>query len=210
MIFKHAIMKKLFLLFILISGFAFGQEYQTYSLSTFPEIPLKVYAFKGNKEGKFEIRVQIPARETYSKTYLQLNDKNYSNFMEMVNLSRTKFIEWSKVAEENKVNDMTKEIKKNEKDVLYYLDASFEENGKFYSSTFSTVGYYFRVLDGKPLLIFMNVLDLSASQNRYIKNKGYTLAFNSVDEIDNFIKMLDLTKINNFLNGTSATQELFK
>lgn len=203
-------MKKLFLLFIFISGFAFGQEYSTYTLSTFPEIPLKVFAFKGNKEGKFEIRVQIPAQETYSKTYLQLNEKNYKNFIEMVNLSRTKFIEWSKVAEENKVNDMTKIIKKNEKDVLYYQEASFEENGKIYFSTFSTITYYFRVIDGKPFLVFANDIDLSSTQNRYIKNKGYTLAFNSVDEIDNFIMMLALTKINDFLNGTSATQELFK
>lgn len=203
-------MRKLILLFVLISGFAFAQEYQTYTLSTFPEIPLKVYAFKGNKEGRFEIRVQVPARETYSKTYLQLNEKNYTDFMEMVKLSRSKFIEWSKVAEENKVNDMTKEIKKNDKDILYYQDASFVENGKFYSSSFSTIAYFFRVLDGKPLLVFMNSIDLIATQNRYIKNKGYTLAFNSVNEIDNFITMLDLTKINNYLNGAAATQELFK
>ena len=203
-------MKKLFLLFTFISGFAFGQEIKNYTLSTFIEMPLKVYAFKGNKEGKFEIRVQIPARETYSKTYLQLNEKNYPGFMEMVNLSRTKFIEWSKVAEENMVNDMTKQIKKNEKDVLYFQDASFEENGKFYSAPLGIIGYYFRVLDGKSLLVIMNSVDLSATQNRYIKNKGYTLAFSNVDEIDKFIEMLDLTKINNFLNGTSATQELFK
>lgn len=203
-------MKKLFLLFIFTSGFIFGQEYQAFTLSTFPEIPLKVYAFKGNKDGKFELRVQIPAKEKYSKTYLQLNEKNYIAFMEMVNLSRTKFIEWSKVAEQNKVNDMTKEIKKNEKDILYYQEASFEENGKLHFAKLGTISYYFRVLNGKAFLVFTNILDLSATQNSYIKNKGYTLAFNSVNEIDDFITMLDLTKITDFLNGTSATQELFK
>lgn len=203
-------MKKLLLLLILASGFTFAQEYKSYSLTAFPQKIFKVYAFKEKKEGKFELRVQVPEKESYTQTFIQLSEKNYAKFVDMLKLSREKYIEWSKTAHENNVTELIKEIKKNERDILNYQNASFILNEKIYLDDMATISFYFAIAEGKNFLIIENPLDLKSSTNRYISVKGYRLGFVSVDEIDNFIEMLDLTKLKEFLDNNTNKENLFK
>lgn len=203
-------MKKLILLLVLISGFTNAQEYKSYSLTAFPGKTFKIYAFKENKAGKFELRVQVPGRDSYTQTFIQLSNKNHAKFIDMLKLSREKFVEWSKTAVENNVTELVKEIKKNEKDILNYQDASFILNEKIYLDDMATISYYFTIAEGKFFLIIQNPLDLKSSTNRFISVKGYRLGFVTVEEIDNFIEMLDLTRLKEFLNNNSSKQDLFK
>ena len=116
---------------------------------------------------------------------------------------RDKYEEWYKVAEDNNITDMTKEIpvKMPSVTVCWY-------GTKWYFAFNIRANFTFMILDSGKKIIVMHS-KVTASSNRYIDQEFYW-AFQSVDELDEFIKKLDYPKFLEIVNEKANNAELFK
>ena len=199
------IMKKLLLLILLV----------TYCVMGYGQIKVAEYYSKGydntfdidateSKNGTFDLYIYCHSFEEQPAGFIVKN-KNLTDFCIALNAVKNKYEEWTKLAKENGVDDYSKAF-----DVKFKPVTAFFRYGdnwhQFYKDFLKPVFYTI----GGQYLVVMNSGVIAASDNRYITVKGFSLAFASVEEIDNFIKLLNTEAILQKLKGKTATDELFK
>lgn len=115
---------------------------------------------------------------------------------------RNKYAEWVKVAEDNHITKMTKQIPVDMPSVTVCWYGT-----KWYFAFNKRINFDFMILDSGKKIIVMNT-KVTASSNQYIDQKFYWV-FQSVAEIDEFIKKLDYPKFVSKINAKANDADLF-
>ncbi|MBO4612353.1 MAG: hypothetical protein J5671_04190 [Bacteroidaceae bacterium] len=142
------------------------------------------------------------AGESKNKT-VTLHYKNPLLFLSSLKEVRNKYSEWAKIAEDNHITEMTKEIPVNmpKVTVCWY-------GIKWYFAFDKRLNFDFIILDSGKKIIVMTA-KVTASSNEYIDQKFYWV-FQSVTELDEFIDKLNYPKFIEKLNVNSNNADLFQ
>lgn len=116
---------------------------------------------------------------------------------------RNKYAEWVKVAEDNNITEMTKEIPVDMPTVTVGWYGT-----KWFFSFNKRLNFDFMILDSGKKVIVMSA-KVTASSNEYIHQKFYWV-FQSVTELDEFINKLNYPKFIEKLNENTNNENLFK
>ena len=118
----------------------------------------------------------------------------------------TKFEEWSKTAKDNNVTDFEKDF-----DIhLPVFDCFFEYGSKWCFDFYKRTKPYFRITSGGQCLVVINIDELTSASNRFMHYRGILFAFESVEEIEDFIKAIDPSHALSKSAETQKKEDLFK
>lgn len=200
-------MKKLFLL-ALVLGFSvvsFAQEkFSEYDMSYFnKKYDIEVGTIKN---GNCSFYIYCEPKDNTKKVGFILESKNVESFCNQLNSIKQKYSEWTKTAKDNNVTSYDKKFDVNFKSV----SAFFLYGSKWCLSYAISFKPYFKVTSDGECLVVFNVGELTASSNRFMTVKGFMMAFNSLDEIDEFIKAFDLQKMQDNEMKEKEKDNLFK
>lgn len=116
---------------------------------------------------------------------------------------KDKYAEWIKIANDNGVTDMSKDIP-----VKLPLINVCWHSTKWWFSFDHRFYFRFMILDSGKKIISLNE-KVKASSNEYIDQKFYWV-FESVDELDNFIKKINIRAFESKLIRRSSNADLFQ
>lgn len=132
-----------------------------------------------------------------------LDYKNPALLLSSLKEVRSKYEEWVKVAEDNHITEMTKQIPVDMPSVTVCWYGT-----KWYFAFNERINFKFMILDSGEKTIVMNS-KVTASSNKYIDQKFYWV-FKSVAELDEFIKKLDYPKFIEIINANDNNADLFQ
>ncbi|MBQ6032667.1 MAG: hypothetical protein IJL29_06585 [Prevotella sp.] len=197
-------MNKLFIiLFVLCSLNTFAQKkVASYHSDYFDaDYEILVSTEKDDPSTLTNVYIEVPGeRKTQTVT---LDYKNPNMLLSSLKEVREKYAEWVKVAEDNHITDMRKTIPVDIPPVTVCWYGT-----KWFFSFNNRLKFDFMILDSGKKIICMTT-KVTASSNKYIDQKLYWV-FQSVAELDEFIKKLDYSKFIEKLNVSSNNADLFK
>lgn len=189
-------------LLLFFSGIINAQEViDNYTMSYFNK-NYEIEASKG-KSDDFTVYIQVNAERSTTKANYMIKSSKLNEFKDALIATKNKYVEWSKVAKDNNVTDMSKEmdIKFPNVDIAWLGSKWFFSFGKKLSPNFLILK------DGQHVVTFVN--KNTASSNQYIDETTYWV-FADVKEFDEFIQKLDFDKIKSKLEKSESKVELFK
>ena len=197
-------MKKLFvLLFVLCSINSFAQKTVENYHSDYFEKDYEISVSTDKKDPSTITNVYIEVAGERKNETVTLDYKYPSLLLSSLKEVRDKYAEWVKVAEDNHITDMTKEIPVNMPTVTVCWYGT-----KWYFAFNKRLNFDFMILDDGKKIIVMSA-KVTASSNQYIDQKFYWV-FQSVIELDEFIKKLDYPAYIEKLNTNSNNADLFQ
>lgn len=129
---------------------------------------------------------------------------NKQNLINSITEARDLYDKWNNISLENNVVDLNREMNIKTKG----CDAAFLY-GRDWRIDFSVlITYVFKHVDGKAKLI-VKTGGLQASSNQYIDSDGGAFVFSSVEEINNFIELLDDSYAKTYFDEKEKTNDLF-
>lgn len=153
-----------------------------------------------------EVYIGIPTdlgSRTYSRpAYIVVKGKDLELFKTALELARDKFSEWKKVAKENNVTEMSKEMGINFPKVTIAWHGS-----KWWFSLGNKINLKFLILDDGQMVAAW-APTVTSSSNRYIDQQIY-FAFADEKDFDDIINQLDSQRILNELLSTKNNSNLF-
>ena len=193
---------------ILLTAVAFGQK----TISSF-EILDKEFEFQATepKDGKYDLYIYgYGLDKIYKKGGISIKYDKISKFVDALQFSKTKYKEWTNIAKENNVTDLSKTIEVEIPTVMGF----FLTTSKFHFDF--TANPYIKYLVSKnssgnveyKLVIFSS--KLNASDNQYIEADNFVYAFYSEEEINNFIKLFDKSLVDKTFSAQKTKNDLFK
>jgi hypothetical protein len=137
-----------------------------------------------------------------------INEKEYQKFIDALQSASLKYQEWDSIARLNNVVELNKKMTdikcKAGGYFLYYDEWKFQF---FLIPTFS-----FLILESNneiKRLLIVGSGQMTASSNQYMDVDGVMLVFSSIVEIQDFINLISISKINEFKNQPKK-EDLFK
>lgn len=187
---------------LLFSSMVKAQEViDTYTMSYFKK-SYEIEASKG-KDGDFTAYVQVSAERLKTKANYMIKSDKLDEFKKALIFTRDKYIEWAKVAKENNVTDMTKDI-----DAKFpNIDIAWLGSEWFFSFGEKLSPKFMILKNGQIVVTFVN--KNTASSNQYIEETTYWV-FADPKEFDEVILKLDSEKIKAKLEKINNKAELFK
>ena len=173
----------------------------TYTLSYFN----KTYDIEASeiKNDKFSVYIGVNAESNSTKAMIEVESDKLEEFKQALLQMKEKFIDWSKVAKENNVKEMTKEM-----DISFPSTTICWLGSKWFFSFGQKLKPKFLILDdGRFVVTF--VKKVTASSNEYIDEKIYWV-FSDSKEIDELISKLDVEKLKSKLQENVKAADLFK
>ena len=153
-----------------------------------------------------EVYIGIPTdlgSRTYSRSaYIVVKGKDLELFKTALELVRDKFSEWKKVAKENNITEMSKEMGINFPKVTVAWHGT-----KWWFSFGNKINFRFLILDDEEMVAHWTS-KVTSSSNRYIEEYIY-FAFANEDDFNSIINQLDGQKILNELFKNKNKSELF-
>lgn len=155
-------------------------------------------------DNNYTLYVYMLSLERLSDTGgIRILSNQHTNFLTALNNAKLKYKEWSEIAIENNVEEVVRNMDYNSRVRGFFL----------YGRTWHLVRnvnlrFEFRVIDNKPLLL-IRTGRLTSSSNRYINHDGFVIVFQNIDEIDDFINILTIENIQEFINKP-RTIDLFE
>ena len=194
-------MKKIvFLLCVIFSCNTFAEDKISEYYSSIWKETYRIEASQP-KNGKFEFFIYCHSFDAiHKKVGFSINSKDVEDFTSNLLSVKSKFLEWGKTAQQNNVDEYSKEF-----DIRFKSVDAFFLYGSEYKFAFNIrLKPKFMIIKGKPYAVF-NSGKLVASSNRFMDVKGFSLVFSNADEFDEFIKALD---VDNVLNKDSKEKQL--
>ena len=143
--------------------------------------------------------------KTSKKASLKIQEKLVPNFIGLLEKAKEKYIEWTKVAKENKIDKLTKDVEyKSDK----YTGAFMYGKWKFDYNVKLKARYL--ILDDKYLIIIENTYALQSSSNQYIDSKGFAIVLESEKDFDDLISKINIEKAKEKLLKKEKKEDLFK
>lgn len=155
------------------------------------------------KNGKFSIYIQVSAERESTKAMISIDSDKLELFRQSLIQTKEKFVEWSKVAKENNVTDMLKDM-----GIKYPSATICWLSSKWHFSFGQKLTPKFLILDNnKHVISFCE--KVTASDNKYIDETIYWV-FSDPKEIDDLLSVLDYNIIKQKLEKKENAAELFK
>lgn len=139
------------------------------------------------------------------KSSIKLKQKSIPNFIGLLEKAKEKYIEWTKVAKENNVDKLNKNVEYNSEK---YTSAFLYGKWKFDYNVKLKARYL--ILENKYLMIIENMYPLKASDNQYIDSKGFAIVFENEKEFDDFIAKINIEKAKEKILSQGKKEDLFK
>lgn len=197
-------MKKiLFIIALLMPGVSFAQEtVADYHCDYFDkDYEISITTEKNDPSTISNVYIEV-AGERQNET-VTLNYKYPLSLLSSLKEVRNKYAEWVKVAEDNHITEMTKQIPVDMPSVTVCWYGT-----KWYFAFDKRINFVFMILDNGKKIIVMNS-KVTASSNEYIDQNFYWV-FQSVAELDEFIKKLDYPKFIEKINAKANNADLFQ
>ena len=148
--------------------------------------------------------------KTVSKGGLMIKSKKIEDFKNAWEEAKLKYIEWTATAKENNVTDMRKDIKVKVPKVQGYFsygDWHFDFNvSPYFAYIISKSEKSGKVSHGLALYTGGMV----ASDNEYIDADSFFYGFYSLEDIENFISLLDPKIVTDHFGDKTSKEDLFK
>lgn len=193
----------LLLSFISINIFA-EDEIATYSMTYFSEAGknLRIEASKPNSNGEFTYYIQVIGERITDEVFISIESKYLPEFIANLYLLKNKFNEWSKIAKENNITEMNKEMPFTIKniDIAWY-------SSKWWFSFGHSLTPVFKILDDGRYVVTI-VKKVTSSSNQYITKKFY-IVFDNVNDIDKLIECLNTEMVYKHYSEKDKKNELF-
>ncbi|PKP33898.1 MAG: hypothetical protein CVU00_09285 [Bacteroidetes bacterium HGW-Bacteroidetes-17] len=194
------------------------------SLTSFSQKPFETYTMEYLKDGKeytIDIAIDTTKKDDFSlytdmystdastkSLGIIITNKNYESFIEALNAAKAKYIEWTKVAKENNVKELRKEIEVNAKNIKGYF--LYGSKWKFdYSISLSFTFSVISLESGLKYVLIVGTGKMTASDNQFMETDSGLIVFSNVNEIDDFLSKITLDKINEFKTKPKK-EDLFK
>lgn len=155
------------------------------------------------KNDKFSVYIGVTAENSSTKAMIEVESDKLEDFKQALLQTRDKFVEWSKVAKENNVKDMSKEM-----EVTFPSISVCWLGSKWFFSFGEKLKPKFLILDNGNFVVSF-YKKVTASSNEYIDEKIYWV-FSDSKEIDELISKLDVEKIKAKLQENVKAADLFK
>lgn len=190
-------------LLILISGSCFAQDkYASYE----NEFENKTFNIQIGRKDAFTYKLFIEVGtvdDLSGKGGIVASNIQHAPLFNAIRAAKEKYIEWKKVAIENNVQDLNKRIEQTANVGSYFM---YGTDWQFQFSVDLTFAVKFT--EGKHYMM-IKTGDLVSASNRYMTHKGFLLVFSSEKEIDDFLELLSLEKVAEYLNAPD-NKDLFK
>jgi len=154
------------------------------------------------KNGKFAIYIQVSAERDYTRAMVGISSDDLEDLKQSLIQMKEKYEEWTKVAKENNVTEMTKSM-----DIKFPSATICWNASKWFFSFGCKLQPQFLILKGKHVVSI--VKKVTASSNDYIDETIYWV-FSDPKEIDALISQLDFETIKSKLETIENDSELFK
>lgn len=191
------------LMMCLMTMVSFGQEkYTTYDNLYVGKTYEVSISHKDN--GKYTLYVDMVSVDKLPKSGgIMITEKEHDLFLSTLNEAKVKYTEWVTTAKENNVTDFIKSM-------TYKVGVGgfFQYGSKWNFQFVVNLTFYFGIIDGKNLLI-VRTGELTSSSNQYITHDGFMFVFQNEKEIDDFVNVLSVDKVKEFMNKLKST-DLFK
>ena len=197
-------MKKLFILICMLCSIStYAQTTVTDYHSDYFERDYDI-AIATEKNDPYTISdVYIDVAGKTKRDAVTLDYKNPSLLLSSLKEVRNKYAEWVKVANDNHITEMTKQIPVDMPSVTVCWYGT-----KWYFAFNKRINFVFMILDSGKNIIVMHS-KVTASSNEYIDKEFYWV-FQSVAEIDEFITKLDYPKFIEKVTTKANTEDLFQ
>lgn len=203
-------MKKLLLTLFSIGMIGVAQaqkKYCTYDNSVLQKTYDIQVSSKPN--GSYTVWIDAASLEGLSKTAgIMVEDNQLLSFTTSLNEAKLKYAEWTKVAKENNVQELSSK----RMSIKTKVGGYFLYGGEWEFQWTAYLNFDFRVVqtDGvTKYLLVVSTGELQSSSNQFIKIKGTALAFQDTKEVDAFIAAISPQKISEFL-AKPKPEDLFK
>lgn len=193
---------------IFLSVYSYSQEViGDYSLTYFKNKTYEVSASKPKASGKYSFYFDVYSRDKLiDKVSLIFESKELTEFKEIFQQAKEKYVSWSQTAKAKQVTKLDKEME----DYSLKLGAAFLYGSKWRFDFNVTLLFRAKIIDDKMHLIVQNKYKLTSSSNKYIDCDGFYLVFSSAKEIDVFLNQFDPVKVNEHFSRKGNTEELFQ
>ena len=155
------------------------------------------------KNGKLSnVYIQVSAKDS-KKAFLSVDAKNLESFKVSLANLKQKYVEWVKVAEENNVTEMNKEM-----GISFPTVTIAWLGSKWWFDFDVRPNFNFIILDNGKMVASW-APKAKASSNRYIDETIY-FVFASIDDFDSLISQLNYQRIMDQLLSKKNQEDLFK
>lgn len=136
-----------------------------------------------------------------------IKDVKHEEFINALIEAKLKYQEWTEVAKTNNIKDFDKDMKINSEVSGYF---SYFDEWHIQLHVFLTFNYRIYETNGNTkYILIIRTEKMQSSKNQYIDVDGFALVFTSADEIQEFVELISMDKINEFKNKPKA-DDLFK
>ena len=173
----------------------------TYTLSYFN----KTYDIEASeiKNDKFSVYIGVNAERNSTKAMIEVNSENLEEFNQALRQMKDKFVDWSRVAKENNVKEMSKEM-----EITFPSISICWLGSKWFFSFGEKLKPKFLILDNGNFVVSF-YKKVTASSNEYIDEKIYWV-FSDSKEIDELVSKLNVEKLKSKLQEKVKAADLFK
>ena len=190
------------LLVCLMTMVSFGQEYTTYD-NLYDGNTYKVLIYLKD-DGGYRLYVNMmPIDELSESGGILITEKEHDLFLSTLNEAKVKYTEWVTTAKENNVTDLSKSM-------IYKVEVVgfFQYGSKWNIQLNVNLTFDFAIVDGENFLI-VRTGKLTSSSNQFMTHDGFVFVFQNEKEIDDFVNVLSVDKVKEFMNKPKST-DLFK
>lgn len=161
-----------------------------------------------NKKGKFTIFLYVQSN-TSGGCCLEIDSKNIDKFHDALLKVKEKYVEWSSIAKENKVESFKKTIDIQTPGMWvswYYGDKWWDSD---YEKVFKPYFSYLKSENGDPGMAYVYYEFKVPSDNRFIVSDA-NLMFITPDQIDKLANVLNYEKLLESARKVHSKADLFK
>lgn len=186
-------------LIMCLSGMSFGQEkYTTYDNLYDGKIYEIQMSFKDT--AKYDLYIDMMSLDNLSKFGgIIINEKQHLSLLLTLNDVKLKYNEWVKTAIDNNVTELNKTMSYNTK-----VGAYFQYGREWQFQFIVNLTFDFKIIDGQNLLI-ARTGKLTSSSNQYMTHDGFVFIFQNDGEINDFINVISIDKVQDFIKKPKAT-----
>ena len=190
------------LMMCLMTMVSFGQEYTTYD-NLYDGNTYKVL-ISLKDDGGYRLYVNMmPIDELSESGGILITEKEHDLFLSTLNEAKVKYTEWVTTAKENNVTDLLKSMTYKVK-----VGGFFKYGSEWNVQLNVNLTFDFAIVDGENFLI-VRTGKLTSSSNQFMTHDGFVFVFQNEKEIDDFVNVLSVDKVKEFMNKPKST-DLFK
>lgn len=195
------------ILILLLCSISFSQVKLTTYESAIAE---KTYDIKisGDDNNNFTLWIYAYSTDSFvDKCGLMIKKKNYQSFITALNEAKLKYIDWVKIAKDNNVTEMAKNMP-----IKCKVGAYFQYGNDWHHKYIVNLNFPFAIVESGGILWYtlgLRVGEIESSTNEYIDMDGLFIPISSADELEDFMNAISMKKINEFFKKPKI-EDLFQ